>query len=107
MHAFYTHDHIRSSLNKNISYGHVLQCIIYTVLLILALIAGGVASAVNAAEVQDYYVDGLQCDNLGSSSFYIGIQEELCYDLKQIRNSQAASTVSIDITVYIHAVTTL
>ena len=50
------------------------------------MIAGGAASAANAADVQDDYIDPFQCDETSSNS--------LCDDLEQLRNSQAAAAVS-------------
>lgn len=66
---------------------HVLQCTIFTVLLALTFIAGGTASAVNAADVQDGYIDPFRCDETSSSS-------EFCDDLEQLRDTQAAAAVS-------------
>ena len=67
----------------------VLQCIIISVLLALGLISGGIPSAVNAADVQDDYIDRSRCED---DSPYVS--EDLCDDLIAIRDSQAASAVS-------------
>ena len=67
-----------------------IQCITFTVLLAVALFAGGAASAANAADVQDDYIDILQCDETSGNSVF----ESVCDDLEQLRNSQAAAAVS-------------
>ena len=69
-----------------------LQCIICTVLLALALIAGGIASATNAADFQNDYID-LVSDVCDLENLPPKIEED-CNDLYQIRNSQAAASVS-------------
>ena len=58
-------------------------------LLTLALFAGGAASAANAADVQNDYIDPIQatCDNT----------EGVCDDIERLRNSQAAGAVSISL----------
>ena len=66
-----------------------LQCVILTVLLAFALIAGGVPSIMNAEEVQDDYIDPLPCDDEDNN-----IYEDVCNDLLQVRNSQGTSAVS-------------
>ena len=68
---------------------------IFTVLLALALIAGGAASAANAANVQEDYIDPLECDETSSNPIVASLQEEFCDDFEQLRNSQAATAVSI------------
>ena len=61
-------------------------------LLALGLISGGIASAVNAADVQEDYIENefLRCDEDDTPSVFEGI----CDDLETLRNSQAASAVS-------------
>ena len=68
----------------------MFQCAILTVLLSLALISGGIPSALNAADVQDDYLDNTFCDldNLPDSF------EEVCDDARRLRDSQAAAAVS-------------
>ena len=70
-----------------------LQCIICTILLALALIAGGAASAANAAHIQNEYIDSdiisAVCDQPENS-----VVEDFCNDFDTIRNSQAATAVS-------------
>ena len=70
------------------------QAIIFTILLGLALIAGGAASAAQAADVQDDYVDPLQCDDPSSNPIVRALQDRFCDDFEQLRNSQAAAAVS-------------
>ena len=66
------------------------QCAVVTIILALALISGGIASAVNASDIQEEYIDPLEsfCDQ-GDL-----IDEEICYKLQAIRDAQAASAVS-------------
>ena len=54
------------------------------------MIAGGAASAANAADVQDT-VDAIEffCENSADDS-----TEEICDDFEQLRNSMAAAAVS-------------
>ena len=68
-----------------------LQCIICTVLLALALIAGGAASAANAAHIQNEYIDDISdgCDQPDNP-----LVEDICDDFDRTRNSQAATAVS-------------
>ena len=73
----------------NKMYTDVLQCIIISVLLALGLISGGIPSAVNAADVQDDYIDRSRCED---DSPYVS--EDICDDLIALRDSQAASAVS-------------
>ena len=58
------------------------------------MIAGGAASAANAADVQNDYLDPLQCDEISSNPIAAAIQEEFCDDFERLRNSQAAAAVS-------------
>ena len=68
------------------------QCILCTVLLALAFIAGGAASAANAADFQNEYIDPISdiCDEVPEGS----LAEEICNDYYRIRDSQAAAAVS-------------
>jgi len=68
------------------------QCIICTVFLALALIAGGAASAANAADFQNEYVDLVSdaCDLVPDDSE----AGEFCSDVYRVRNSQIAAAVS-------------
>ena len=75
------------SINK--IYTDVLQCIIISVLLALGLVSGGIPSAVNAADVQNDYIDLLRCEDDTPIA-----TEEICDDLIALRDSQAASAVS-------------
>ena len=65
---------------------------ILSILLALGLISGGIPSAVNAADVQDDYIDPLASvcdqDNLSDPT------QEACDQLTAIRDAQAASAVS-------------
>jgi len=62
-------------------------------LLVLALLAGGIASAANAADFQNEYIDPVSeiCDQAESLDPDF---EDACNDLFRIRNSQAAAAVS-------------
>ena len=71
-------------------FNDVSQCIIISVLLALGLLSGGIPSAVNAADVQDDYIDPLQCEEDNTPSFV----EDVCDDFVTLRDSQAASAVS-------------
>ena len=68
------------------------QCAIMSILLALGLISGGIPSAVNAADVQDDYIDWFESicdlDDLPDRT------QERCDQLTAIRNSQASSAVS-------------
>ena len=70
-------------------YTDVLQCIIISVLLALGLVSGGIPSAVNAADVQNDYIDVFRCEDDTPL-----LPEDLCDDLIALRDSQAASAVS-------------
>ena len=76
----------------HLKFCHFLQCALLTILLALALGSGGIPSAIYAAEVQDDYLDSasLDCDrdNLDGNT------EEICDNLRQLRDSQAAAAVS-------------
>ena len=61
-----------------------------SVLLALGLISGGIPSAINAADVQNDYLDNSVCDQDDLSDRL----QELCDEITAIRNSQAASAVS-------------
>ena len=63
-----------------------LQSIVFSILFALGLLAGGIASAANAADVQD------ALDTLGQFCEFL---EEFCDDAEQLRNSMAATAVSI------------
>ena len=67
-----------------------LQNIIFSVLLAIGLLAGGSASAWNAADIKKDHIDHIDCDrdNLSQQA------ENLCNDLNRIRASQAAAAVS-------------
>ena len=64
-------------------------------LLALALISGGIPSAVNAAGVQDDYLDYYYSISY-INDFSDWIEKE-CNDLRRIRDSQAASAVSLEL----------
>ena len=68
------------------------QNMIVTIILLLALLSGGIPSAANAADVQRDYIDDL-CEE--DTQFIIQIPDRVCDDLKQLRNSQAVAAVSI------------
>ena len=77
----------------------ILQAIIFTVLLALGLVSGGIPSAANAANIQEDYLDPFRCDsreNYRDSPAY-SFLDDTCDDLEQIRNSQIASAVSCSI----------
>ena len=61
-----------------------------SIFLALGLISGGIPSAVNAADVQEDYIDLFRCEEDDTFSGF----EDLCDDLITLRNSQAASAVS-------------
>ena len=60
-------------------------------LLTLGLLSGGVGSAENAADVQDDYLDGINCDEYDPSD---DVTRELCRDLQEVRSSQVSAAVS-------------
>ena len=74
------------------------QCTIFSIILALALISGGIPSAINAADIKEDYIDPLEefcnLDGLTARS------EEICNNLQTIRDAQIASAVS-SITQYI------
>ena len=53
----------------------------------IALIAGGVPTATSAAEVQDNYIDAMECEDRTDIA-------DTCDDLAHLRNSQIATAVS-------------
>ena len=61
-----------------------------SVLLALGLISGGIPSAINAADVQNDYLDNIRCDQDDLSDD----AQEICDEITAIRDSQAASAVS-------------
>ena len=64
-----------------------MQCLIFTILLSLALISGGVPSAINAEDVQERRN---VCDEVDITES----TQELCDDLERLRDSQICSAVS-------------
>ena len=87
---------IWNGTNENHS---ISQAIIFTVLLALGLVSGGIPSATNAANLQEDYLDQPECDSIEdyrNSNFY-SLIEEICDNLEQIRDSQIASAVSCSI----------
>ena len=64
-----------------------MQCLIFTILLSLALISGGIPSAINAEDVQERRN---VCDEVGITES----TQQVCDDLGQLRNSQIYSAVS-------------
>lgn len=64
-----------------------------TVLLALALISGGTASAGNTANIQED-LDTEGCDRIDNYPTFREVLEEICDDAEQLRTSQAASAVS-------------
>ena len=49
------------------------------------------ASAVNAADIQDDYLDGINCKEYDPSNDFI---RELCNDLEEVRSSEVSAAVS-------------
>ena len=75
-----------------------LQSIVFCVILVLGLIAGGAASAANAANISSD-LDDARCDRLDDYENIIPREllerlEELCDDFETLRDVQAASAVS-------------
>ena len=68
------------------------QCTIFSILLAFAFLAGGIPSAVNAADVQEDYLDRFRCDDIQDNFPYA---REQCDYIEQLRNSQAAAAVSL------------
>ena len=68
------------------------RCTIFSIILALALISGGIPSAINAADIKEDYIDPLEefcnLDGLTDRS------EEICNNLQTIRDAQIASAVS-------------
>ena len=83
----------RNGTNENHS---ISQAIIFTVLLALGLVSGGIPSATNAADLQEHYLDSSACDSLENyrDNPAYSLIEETCDNLEQIRDSQIASAVS-------------
>ena len=69
----------------------VSQALILTAFSTLGLFVGGVYSAVNAADVQDDYLDKINCEEYDPSDDSI---RELCSDLEEVRSSQVSAAVS-------------
>ena len=69
----------------------ISQAIIITAFLTLGLFAGGVASAVNVADIQDDYLDQINCKEYDPSNDFI---RQLCNDLEEVRSSQVSAAVS-------------
>ena len=67
----------------------LLQCAILSILLALGLISGGIPSALNAADVQEDYLDNSVCDRDDLPDCI----QEICDQITTISNSQAASAV--------------
>lgn len=70
-----------------------IQCTIVTILLAIALLVGGVPSALNASDVQDDYIDDLYHCNKPDGhvgGYLIKIQ---CDYFEDLRNCQAATAV--------------
>ena len=59
-----------------------------TVLLSLSLIAGGSTSTANAVNVQQDYIDALDCDEAVSA-----LRIDECSHLEQLRDAQAGAAV--------------
>ena len=68
------------------------QCAIFCIILALALISGGIPSAVNAGDIQKEYIDPNEayCDQDDLTDR----DKEICNNALVIRNAQAASAVS-------------
>ena len=68
------------------------QCTVFSIILALALLSGGIPSALNAADIKEDYIDPLEeiCnqDDLDDRT------EEVCNNLQAIRDAQIASAVS-------------
>ena len=75
----------------HLEYYIISQALILTTLLTLGLLSGGVGSAENAADVQDDYLNGINCDGYDPSNDEI---RELCRDLQEVRSSQVSAAVS-------------
>ena len=86
----------RNGTNENHS---ISQAIIFTVLLALGLVSGGIPCATNAADLQEHYLDSSACDSLENyrNNTAYSLIEETCDNLEQIRDSQIASAVSSSI----------
>ena len=69
----------------------VSQALIISGFLTLGLFAGGVASAVNTVDIQDDYLDQIDCKEYDPSNDFI---RELCNDLEEVRASQVSAAVS-------------
>ena len=72
-------------------YMFYIQCAIFTAVLALALISGGVPSVLNAREVQDDYIDEFPCEE--TDTLY-ALFQDVCNDLRELRDAQIASAVS-------------
>ena len=62
----------------------------FTLLLSAMLTAGGGVIAANAEDVQQYYIDELNCDDTEVSQIH-----EQCDYLEELRDAQAGAAVSI------------
>ena len=70
----------------------LFQSAILSIVLAFALISGGIASAVNAVDIQEEYIDPLG-DICSQDDLSDGF-EEMCNKLQAIRNAQISSAVS-------------
>ena len=68
------------------------QSAIFSIILAFALISGGIASAVNAVDIQEEYIDPLE--DVCSQDDLTDEVEEICNKLQTIRNVQISSAVS-------------
>ena len=68
------------------------QCAIFSIILALALISGGIPSVINAANIKRDYIDPSEygCDQNDLPDKI----EERCNNLQAIRDAQIASAVS-------------
>ena len=78
---------------------NILQNTVLSVFFALGLISGGIGSALNAANVQTNY-DAALCGQ--TLSYSNSIENTICNDLKQLRDSQAVSAVSFSMIKYIY-----
>ena len=71
----------------------------YCVLFTIGFIAGGAASAVNAANVQSDYYDAIGCEDIQDNNYYIYNPShhslvEICDDIEKLIRAQSNAAVS-------------
>ena len=77
----------------------LLQTALFTAVLGITIFIGGIGSAINGANVQNVYIDGLDCpviERLHNPFHYplLDALKKLCHKLDRLRHCQIAAAVS-------------